>query len=112
VDREAFVRRMNDATLGAFDIASTYLGVKLGLYRSLHDVGPATAAELAGRTAANERLVREWLEQQGAAELLEATYDGSEWRFALPAAHADVLLDPDALDGVAGTVVSLVADLA
>jgi 2-polyprenyl-3-methyl-5-hydroxy-6-metoxy-1,4-benzoquinol methylase len=112
VDREAFVRRMNDATLGAFDIASTYLGVKLGLYRSLHDVGPATAAELAGRTGANGRLVREWLEQQGAAELLEATYDGSEWRFALPAAHADVLLDPDALDGVAGTVVSLVADLA
>lgn len=109
--REAFVRRMNDATLGAFDIASTYLGLKLGFYRSLADDGPASAAELAGRTDTNERLVREWLEQQGATELLRATYDGGEWRFALPPEHADVLLDPDALDGVAGPVFSLVGDL-
>ena len=35
-----------------------------------------------------------------------------EWRFALPDGHAGVLLDPDALDGVAGTVLSLVAELA
>jgi 2-polyprenyl-3-methyl-5-hydroxy-6-metoxy-1,4-benzoquinol methylase len=108
--REAFVQRINDSTLGAFDIASTYLGVKLGLYRALADSGPATAAELASRTSTNERLVREWLEQQGATELLIATYD-DEWRFALPPEHADVLLDPDALDGVAGTMLSLVADL-
>ena len=110
--REAFVQRMNDATLGVFDIASTYLGVKLGFYRSLADDGPATAAELAGRTGTNERLVREWLEQQGATELLAAKNDGGEWRFALPPEHAGVLLDPDALDGVAGTMLSLVADLA
>jgi len=110
--REAFVQRMNDATLGAFDIASTYLGVKLGFYRSLADDGPATAAELAGRTGTNERLVLEWLEQQGATELLTATNDGGEWRFGLPPEHADALLDPDALDGVAGTMLSLVADLA
>jgi len=112
VTREAFVQRMNDATLGAFDIASTYLGVKLGFYRSLADDGPATANELAGRTGTNERLVREWLEQQGATELLTTTNDGGEWRFALPSEHADVLLDPDALDGVAGMVRSLIADLA
>jgi len=109
--REAFVQRMSDATLGAFDIASTYLGLKLGFYRSLAEDGPTTAAELAGRTGTDERLVREWLEQQGATELLAATNDGGEWRFALPAGHAGVLLDPDALDGVAGTVQSLVADL-
>ena len=110
--REAFVQRMNDSVLGAFDIASTYLGVKLGFYRSLADDGPATAAELARRTGTNERLVREWLEQQGATELLAAANDGNEWRFALPTAHAGVLLDPDALDGVASTMLSLVADLA
>ena len=74
--REAFVQRMNDSMLGAFDIASTYLGVKLGFYRSLADDGPATAAELATRTGTNERLVREWLEQQAATELLAATNDG------------------------------------
>ncbi len=109
--REAFVQRMNDSTLGVFDIASTYLGVKLGFYRSLANDGPASAAELSERTGTNERLVREWLEQQGATELLVATNDSDEWRFALPAGHADVLLDPDALDGVAGTMLSLVADL-
>jgi 2-polyprenyl-3-methyl-5-hydroxy-6-metoxy-1,4-benzoquinol methylase len=112
MDREEFVQRMGASVLGAFDIASTYLGVKLGLYRSLADHGPATAGELAARTGTDERLVREWLEQQGASELLDATDDGGEWRFAVPPGHADVLLDPDALDGVAGTVRSVVADLA
>ena len=110
--REAYVQRMSDATLGAFDIASTYLGLKLGLYRSLAEDGPCSATELAGRTGTDERLVREWLEQQGATELLAASHDDGEWRFALPAEHAGVLLDPDALDGVAGTVLALVAELA
>ena len=110
--REDFVQRMNDAVLGSFEIASTYLGVKLGFYRSLADEGPATAAELAARTGTNERLVREWLEQQGATELLAATKENGEWRFAVPPEHADVLLDPDAVDGVASTAVSVVADLA
>ena len=112
MSREAFVQRMNDATLGAFDMASTYLGLKLGLYRSLADHGPATSAELAARTGTDERLVREWLEQQGATGLLQASYEADEWRFAMPPGHADVLLDPDAVDGVAGTALSLVAGLA
>ncbi len=110
--REAYLERMNDAVLGAFDIASTYLGVKLGFYRSLAEDGPATAAELAKRTGTNERLTREWLEQQGATELLLATNDDGEWRFALPPGHADLLLDPDAVDGVASTMLSLTSDLA
>jgi len=109
--REAFLQRMNASVLGAFDIASTYLGVKLGLYRSLAEDGPATAAELASRTGTNERLVREWLEQQGATELLDVTNNG-EWRFSLPPEHAELLLDPDDLDQVAGTVLSLIGDLA
>ena len=112
MNREELVQRMDAATLGVFDIASTYVGVKLGLYRSLAEDGPATPAELAARTGTNERLVREWLEQQGATELLDATNEDGEWRFALPSGHAAVLLDPDALDGVDGTVRSLIADLA
>ncbi len=110
--REAYLQRMNAAALGAFDVASTYLGVKLGLYQSLADHGPSTAAELADRTGTNERLVREWLEQQGATELLDASDESGEWRFALPDGHADLLLDPDEIDGVASTVMSLVGDLA
>ncbi len=110
--REELVSRIDNAVLGAFDLASTYLGVKLGLYASLATAGPATPAELASRTGTNERLVREWLEQQGATGLLTATNEDGEWRFTLPAEHVDVLLDPDVLDGVAGTALSVISDLA
>jgi 2-polyprenyl-3-methyl-5-hydroxy-6-metoxy-1,4-benzoquinol methylase len=112
--REIFARRLTDATSGAFDVAAAYLGLRLGLYQSLADRGPTTAAELAERTSTNERLVREWLEQQAATEVLDAARvdETAAWRFALPAEHAAVLLDPDAIDGVGGTVRSLVADLA
>lgn len=112
--RENFARRLTDATSGAFDVVAAYLGLRLGFYRSLADEGPATAAELAGRTATNERLVREWLEQQAATEVLDAKRDedAETWRFALPDDHAAVLLDPDALDGMGGTVQALLADLA
>jgi 2-polyprenyl-3-methyl-5-hydroxy-6-metoxy-1,4-benzoquinol methylase len=103
---------MRDATSGTFDVAAAYLGLRLGLYRSLADDGPATATELAERTATNERLVREWLEQQAATEVLDAHVDAGAWGFALPAEQATVLLDPDALDGVGGTVHSLIAELA
>jgi 2-polyprenyl-3-methyl-5-hydroxy-6-metoxy-1,4-benzoquinol methylase len=104
--REAFVRRLTEATNGAFDVATAYLGLRLGLYRSLADDGAATAAELAERTGTNERLIREWLEQQAATEVLEAARDRTDdvWRFSLPDAHAAVLLDPDALDGMGGLV--------
>lgn len=110
--RDAFVERMGASTLGAFDLAAVYLGVKLGLYQALADDGPMTAAELAKRTGTNERMIREWLEQQGATELLDAERDGDGWRFTLPPEHAAPLLDPDALDGVAGGVRGLVAELA
>jgi 2-polyprenyl-3-methyl-5-hydroxy-6-metoxy-1,4-benzoquinol methylase len=110
--RERFGRRLMDATNGAFDVATAYLGIRLGLYRSLADNGPATAAELAARTGTNERLVREWLEQQAASEILQSTRQTDGWRFRLPADQAAVLLDPDALDGFAGTILAQIASLA
>jgi 2-polyprenyl-3-methyl-5-hydroxy-6-metoxy-1,4-benzoquinol methylase len=109
--RDAFAGRLNDSTAGAFDVATAYLGLQLGLYRSLADDGPATAAELARRTATNERLVREWLEQQAATEVLVATSDGEAWGFALPDDHGAVLLDPEALDGMAGVIQTQLACL-
>ncbi len=110
--RERFGRRLMDATNGAFDVATAYLGIRLGLYRSLADRGSATAAELAARTGTNERLVREWLEQQAATEILLATRETDGWRFGLPPDHAAVLLDPDALDGFGGTILAQIASFA
>lgn len=107
--REAFTSRLTDSTNGAFDVAAAYLGLQLGLYRSLADDGPATSAQLAARTGTNERLIREWLEQQAATEILEATRDQEAWRFSLPGEYAAVLLDLDVLDGMGGTIKAQIA---
>jgi len=110
--RQQFGERLLGSVSGAFDIAAAYFGIRLGLYRSLADDGPATSTELAGRTGTDERMVREWLEQQGATEVLDVDRDGDgTLRFALPPEHAAVLLDPTALDGMAGSIRSLMAEL-
>ncbi|MEN8159118.1 MAG: methyltransferase domain-containing protein [Myxococcota bacterium] len=71
---------------GAVTSALVYLGDELGLYRALAEKGPASSHELAERTGLDERWVREWLYNQGAAGLLEAQ---AEERFALtPEARA------------------------
>jgi SAM-dependent methyltransferase len=111
-DRRAeFAERLVAATNGALDCAAAYFGIRLGFYESLAAEGPATAAELAQRTGTNERMVREWLEQQTATAVIEAIGDEDEWRFKLPAEHAAVLLDPAAQDGMAGTIRQLIADV-
>lgn len=77
--------------LGGMVIAgSIYLGDELGLYRSLDGRGPVTSAEFAAITGLNERWLREWLEGQAAAGLLE--YRG-EGRFELTPELALVLVD-------------------
>jgi SAM-dependent methyltransferase len=86
--------------LAVFEIASVYLGDRLGYYRALAD-GPATSVELAARTGTDERYGREWLEQQAVAGILDVEGidgPGSERRFALPEAHRPVLLDAKSLD--------------
>ncbi len=73
-------RTLFDQLGGATTSAMVWLGDHLGLYRELHANGPATSAELAARTGLDERWLREWLRQQGAAGLLD--FDAQE-RFAL-----------------------------
>lgn len=97
----AFLSRLTASCLGTFDMATLYLGLQLGLYRSLADRGPATSTELAGRTGTIERYVREWLEQQtvtGILEVDDAVAQAAARRYSLPAAHAEVLLDADSLN--------------
>jgi SAM-dependent methyltransferase len=81
------------------DVAATFhaglvlIGDKLGLYRAMADDGPMTAAELAKRTGARERYVREWLSAQAAGGYV--TYEPATGRFTLPPEHAFLLLDAD-----------------
>jgi 2-polyprenyl-3-methyl-5-hydroxy-6-metoxy-1,4-benzoquinol methylase len=95
---DALIERIFTSTIALFDLAGIYLGQRLGLYRELHDHGPATSGELAQRSGADERYVREWLEHQAVTGLLtvdDPAASATERRYALPAGHAEPLVDPD-----------------
>jgi hypothetical protein len=47
------------------------IGDKLGLYRAMGDGAPVTAAQLAQRTGAAERYIREWLNANAAGKFVE-----------------------------------------
>jgi SAM-dependent methyltransferase len=74
--------------------------VGLGLYAARADGGFVSAAELAIRTHSHERYVREWLEQQTLAGIVEVDDRAAaprDRRFRLPAGHAEVLTDRHSL---------------
>jgi SAM-dependent methyltransferase len=102
--RDALVEELFEKMIGAMEVATVYLGDRLGLYRALAQGGPATSSELAQRTGTHERYVREWLEQQAVAGILgveDSEVDPSARRFSLPAGHAEVMLDQDSLNYLA-----------
>lgn len=86
---EAFVGKVLADTSALATIVMSTLGDRLGLYKDLAANGPATSAELAARTATNERYVREWLGGMSSAGYL--TYDPAPQSFTLPAEHIPVL---------------------
>jgi len=99
--RDAFVERFLGFASGTFSLFSIYIGDRLGLYRALAEGGPATPAELASHTGTHERYIREWLEQQTVAGILEVeneNHDAKSRRFSLPAGHAEPLIDCGSLN--------------
>ncbi|WP_406724099.1 methyltransferase domain-containing protein [Streptomyces sp. GD-15H] len=85
-----------------------YLGLEIGAYQALADAGPATPAELADRAGLDERMIREWLEQQASAGILrvdDPARPPGERRFELPPEHAEALLDADSPNYIAPLVV-------
>jgi SAM-dependent methyltransferase len=96
----AFAGRLFAATTGALELATIYLGERLGLYRALAANGPMCVPELAAATATAERYVREWLEAQavcGLVEVDEPSPAADERRYTLPPEHADALLNRESL---------------
>jgi len=69
------------------------VGDKLGLYTTLAQAGPLTAAELAARTSTVERYIREWLNAQAAGGYVE--YDAATDRYFLSPEQALLLADED-----------------
>lgn len=93
-ERDTFVERILQATAGAFDIFTLYIGYKLGFYRTLAKHGPLNSVDLAALTGTHERYVREWLEQQTVAGILQVENHHAaptQRCFRLPTPHAEVL---------------------
>jgi 2-polyprenyl-3-methyl-5-hydroxy-6-metoxy-1,4-benzoquinol methylase len=102
--RDALLDRLIGATNGVWDIATVYIGDRLGLYTRLKELGPATSTELASAAGLSERYVREWLEQQTASGILTLAKPSAgafERRFALPAGHDEVLTERESLNFLA-----------
>lgn len=102
--RDALATRLFEANLAAYDLATIYLGEKLGLYKALAERGPCSSVQLAAATNTNERYVREWLEQQAVTGLLAVQNPDAERRsrlYVLSLAAKEVLLDRDSLSYLA-----------
>ena len=87
------------------------IGEKLGLYKAMAGAGPLSSQEIAERSGAAERYVREWLRNQAAGGYVE--YDADSDRYTLPDEHALALADessPFYILGMYDSVASLYAD--
>jgi SAM-dependent methyltransferase len=115
--RDALVGRMFGAGIATGELATIYLGGKLGLYSALRQAGPSTAGELARRAGTHERSTREWLEQQAVAGILDVDDGGAPAdtrRYSLSEGHAEVLLERDSLNylgGLAQTVTGILVHM-
>jgi 2-polyprenyl-3-methyl-5-hydroxy-6-metoxy-1,4-benzoquinol methylase len=93
--RDALVVRLFNAQVETLELFSVYLGVRLGLYRTLAEAPDGlTETELAERAGIARRYACEWLEQQAVAGIIDVDDAGAqpdERRYRLDSAHADVL---------------------
>lgn len=102
-ETEAFIGRLLDSLAGAFEIYTIHIGDQLGFYDTLAENEPMTSRDLATRTGTHERYVREWLEQQTVAGVLEVddeTAEATERRYVLPEGHIEPLTEEDSLNYV------------
>ena len=94
---------------GAASVALVRMGDALGLYRTLHDKGAMTCAELASAAKVDERYLREWLSHQAASNYL--SYEAASGKFALPPEHAMVFAIEDSPVYMMGAFDSIAAQL-
>ncbi|HEX7104344.1 MAG TPA: methyltransferase domain-containing protein [Acidothermaceae bacterium] len=97
------LEELDQAALGDFmhkfigDLAATHhavtvaVGDRLGLYRAVGDVGPATSREIAAAADCDERYTQEWLNAQAASGYCE--YDPATRRYHLTPEQRACLAD-------------------
>jgi ubiquinone/menaquinone biosynthesis C-methylase UbiE len=96
----AFMGKMVGEMGACISGALVILGDRLGIYKALDEHGPATSMELADATKLNERLLREWLTAQAAAEYIG--YDPLTGRFSLSPEQRMVFADEESPVFLAG----------
>lgn len=94
---------------GAANAALVIVGDRLGLFRALAEIGPATPEELSEHTGTNERMVREWLAAQTASEYV--TYDAMTERFSMTPEQAMLFADENSPVYMAGGFYSVASVL-
>ncbi|HKJ56986.1 MAG TPA: methyltransferase domain-containing protein [Nitriliruptoraceae bacterium] len=90
-------RLIRDVTT-VLETLSTHLGLRLGLFAGLHDLGPSTSTSLASHAGVDTRYTREWCEQQtvaGMVTCLDPTQAPTDRVFALSEGVSDALLVDD-----------------
>jgi SAM-dependent methyltransferase len=88
----AFLGRFVTDLGAAVHAGMVVIGERLGLYKALA-AGPMTSAELAAKTGADERYLREWLSSQAAGGYI--TYDSGTQKFSLTEEQAFTLAKED-----------------
>ena len=89
----ALVGKMLGDLGGAMSVPPARIGFRLGLFKSLHEDGPATAAELAKRRGLAERPVREWALAQASNGYID--FDPAKETFSLSPEQAMVFVIED-----------------
>jgi SAM-dependent methyltransferase len=90
---EEFVFRAVDEVGATLNTALVVMGDRLGLYRAMAGAGPLTSTEIAKRSGATERYVREWLNAQAAGGYV--AYDPESGRYTLLPEQALALTDSE-----------------
>src|SRR5579884_3765438 len=90
---EEFMHKIVGDMAAAMSGSLVITGTKLGLYKALAEIGPATSTDLARHLGLDERYVREWLSAQAASGFVD--YDSAGQRFSLNAEQRMALSNED-----------------
>jgi 2-polyprenyl-3-methyl-5-hydroxy-6-metoxy-1,4-benzoquinol methylase len=104
---EAFAGKVAADVACALGVLLSHMGDETGLYATLRDIGPCSAAELASAAQVDERYLLEWLSAQAASGYVE--YDAGKDRFSLTPEQAVVFADdshPACVQGIVQLAVS------
>src|SRR5215467_355620 len=89
--------------------AMSYIGDRLGIFKTLADGASITSVELAEKTGLNERYLREWLGAMTAAEYVN--YDAASRRYSMPAENAMILAREESPFFMGGFIQGIIPNL-